>query len=134
MTPFSTNDLRNSGIRKRKPHMPPHTMRGYNHIGVRAGASLTPNAPVIPDSPKIHSVRLFASPPMLPAAKQREVFFRNRCIDNFYSIVNSEPCQTVIKSISPNINMRSETLLHRARSRSQTRARPQPCQYLIELL
>lgn len=69
------NRLRMNGRRKRKPHRPPQTMRGYNQRAESWGAIFTPNAEVMPTSPKIQTARLFKRPPKQPAANTKLSFF-----------------------------------------------------------
>jgi hypothetical protein len=64
--------------------MPPHTILGYSHEGVRAGAMDTPSHWATPFSPNCHTTRLLARPPIHPAEKQIIRFFMmNRSFDLF---------------------------------------------------
>lgn len=63
-----------TGSRKRNPHMPPQTIRGYSHGAERVGAIVTPKPEVIPRLPQSQTARLFKSPPRQPAANTKDIF------------------------------------------------------------
>lgn len=64
-----------SGRRNSAPQIPPQIRRGYNQAADICGAIFTPNADVIPSSPKNHTAKLFNNPPKQPAAKTKLTFF-----------------------------------------------------------